>query len=124
MVCIDALGFVLGSAIAVKMRKGLVLIRKEGKIPLGEKEMLKREIIDYSGTIKILELNKNLIKQEDRILLVDDWVETGTQMKAAISMIEELGGHVIGISSLGSEKNEKTQVLFEQYNLQAICVDV
>jgi adenine phosphoribosyltransferase len=120
----EALGFIIGSSISIRLHKGLVLIRKAGKIPLSNDTIIKRQIIDYSGNSKTLELNKNLIRPNDCILLVDDWVETGTQIKATISMIEELGAKIIGVSCIGADKNEDTQVLFEQYNLHSIGVNV
>ena len=89
IVCIDAIGFILGSALSMKMKKGLVLVRKEGKIPLHNDELIKRTFTDYSRGYKTLEINKNLIKEGEKILLVDDWIETGSQIKAAIQMVEE-----------------------------------
>ena len=62
------------------------------------------------------------LKKGDKILIVDEWIETGTQMKASIKLIEELGGIIIGISTLCSHKNKQTQILFEKYNLKAIRI--
>ena len=124
IVCIDAIGFILGSALSMKMKKGLVLVRKEGKIPLHNDELIKRTFTDYSRGYKTLEINKNLIKEGEKILLVDDWIETGSQIKAAIQMVEEVKCKIVGISCIGIDRNENTEELFIKYNLKAIGINV
>lgn len=124
IVGIDALGFILSTAISFQLMKGLVLVRKEGKIPIPDLEKVSRTFIDYSNNEKKLELNKSLIAKNDKILIVDDWVETGLQVKAVISMIEELGAQVVGISCVGADRNSKTEELFEKYNLRALGTNV
>ena len=49
-------------------------------------------------------------------------IETGSQMKAAIRLIEKLKGKVIGISVLRAHKNKETKILFDKYNCKAIGV--
>ncbi|WP_341225337.1 phosphoribosyltransferase family protein [uncultured Arcticibacterium sp.] len=120
---IDALGFVIGGALAQNKKVGFICIRKGGKLPGMASQVLKSSSFsDYTSTQKSLEINRASIKKGDKILLIDEWIETGTQMKAAVSLIETLGGEVIGISSLCSHRNEKTEVLFEKYNLKALEV--
>lgn len=119
--CIDALGFVIGSAIAFKLKKGLVLIRKEGKLPGVEGTVLKsNEFKDYSNKAKAFEVNKNSISKRDKLLLVDEWIETGTQMRQAIKLIKQLKGEVVGISALAAHKDHKTKDLWDNYNLNSI----
>jgi len=124
LITIDATGFILGGALALKLKKGLILARKEGKIPLDDNRIIKRHFTDYSGNEKILEIDKTLIEKNEKYVIIDDWVETGSQVKATISMIEELGGIIVGILSIGSDKNENTQILFEKYNLHSIGINV
>lgn len=122
IVALDALGFVLGGAIALKLKKSLVLIRKEGKLPNLEEDLIKLEFEDYTKKEKSFEINKNSIKSGDKIILVDEWIETGAQMKAAIELIEKLGGKIIGISSIQADKNNSTDILFKKYNLKPIKI--
>ena len=120
---IEALGFVIGGALAQNMNKGFICIRKGDKLPGINDSVLKTSpFVDYTGTSKSLEINKSSVKNKDKILLVDEWIETGTQMNASIKLIEELGGEIIGISSLCVHKNPHTKVLFEKYNLKAIRI--
>ena len=119
---IDALGFVLGSAIAYKLKKGFVPVRKAGKLPGIKGTVIRTSFVDYTKKKKIFEVNKCSVKKGDRVLIVDEWIETGSQAKAAIKLIEKQGGEVIGISALNAEKRPETKILFEKYNLKAIGV--
>ena len=38
-------------------------------------------------------------------------------------MIEKLGGNIVGISSIGSDRNEKTEELFNKYQLKSIGIN-
>ena len=74
---IDALGFILGSALAIRAGTGFIPIRKEGKLPvLTEREAF----VDYTGTQKALELRPDAVLPGQRILVVDEWIETGAQV--------------------------------------------
>ncbi len=118
---LDALGFIIGSALAYKLQKGFVPIRKGGKLPGINNSVLKTSsFVDYTNTSKSFEINRSAISKGEKILIVDEWIETGTQMNAAIRLIEELGGVVVGISSLAAHKNENTFFLFEKYHLHSI----
>ncbi len=123
IVCLDALGFILGSVISIKMNKGLILARKEGKLPLKSNELVKKTFIDYSYNQKSFEMNKNMIKKNENMLLVDDWIETGEQVKAVISILEEANANIAGITVIGADRNEKTEVLFRSYNLHSIGIN-
>ena len=113
---LDALGFIIGGALAQKEKVGFIPIRKGGKLP--GKEVLRTSFVDYTGKEKSFELNKKTIKKGEKVLLVDEWIETGAQMKAAISLIEKAGGVVAGISVLSAD--EKVKNLFEKYTFHAI----
>ena len=124
VIAIDSVGFVLGTAVALKMNCGLILARKEGKIPLSKDMLIVKSFVDYTGRKKALEVNRSLIEKDSKYLIVDDWVETGAQAQSIIDMIEEMGGFVVGISSVGSDRNSKTEKLFEKYNLKSIGINV
>ena len=95
MAGIDALGFILGAAIAVRLKKGFVPIRKGGKLPV---QTDVARFVDYTGQEKSLELRVGAIQPRTRVLVVDEWVETGAQVRAAIELLEKQGGVVIGVA--------------------------
>jgi adenine phosphoribosyltransferase len=116
----EALGFIIGGAVAQKLGKGFIPIRKGGALPTRRRHIARVSFVDYTSNKKSLEINRSLVSIGDRILIVDDMVETGAQVKAVIKLIERSGGKVIGISVLGAEKNRKTKILFDRYSFHAI----
>lgn len=122
IVCLDALGFILGSAIAYKLGKPLILIRKEDKFPYNKKELVSEHFIDYTKTEKSFEIKKNSISKGDRVLIIDEWIDTGTQIKAAIKLIERLGGIVIGISVIYARLTKNLEEITKKYNIKSFRI--
>jgi len=110
---IDALGFILGTAVAMKDHKGFIAIRKRGKLPV---ETLSVDFVDYSRKQKALEIRLDVIPLGARILLIDEWIETGAQVKAAIELIESQKGAIAGIATIGMDDSSVTLGLRENYN--------
>jgi len=88
---IESRGFILASALAARIGKGVVLIRKPGKLPA---ETISEEYELEYGTDKI-EIHKDAVKPGQKILLMDDLIATGGTCAAAGNLIEKLGGEVI-----------------------------
>ena len=94
---IDAGGFPLGGGIACRLNAGLGLICKGGRV---DWEVETATCIDFSGKEKRLEIARDALTVSDRVLVIDDWSETGGQMRAAIELVERLGATVIGVACL------------------------
>ncbi|HEX6543852.1 MAG TPA: phosphoribosyltransferase family protein [Ktedonobacterales bacterium] len=109
---IDALGFILGAALALRTHVGFVPIRKGGKLPVAVDAV---ECVDYTGQRKMLEMRRDALTPGTRVLLVDEWIETGAQVRAAIQLIEGQGGVVAGIASLHMDDNDQTEPLRARY---------
>jgi 5'-methylthioadenosine phosphorylase len=88
---IESRGFIVASALASRLGKGIVLVRKPGKLP-GEKM---REEYDLEYGKDALEIHKDDIRQGNNVLLIDDLIATGGTVAAACNLIEKLGGNVI-----------------------------
>jgi adenine phosphoribosyltransferase len=87
---IEARGFILGGAIACKLGKGFIPVRKPGKLPY---ESISHEYELEYGTDS-LELHTDSVKKGDKVLLVDDLLATGGTALAGAKLIEKLGGKV------------------------------
>jgi len=109
---IDALGFILGTAVALARRVGFITVRKGGKLPVRADTA---EFVDYTGQRKALELRKGAVKAGMRVLVVDEWIETGAQVGAAIGLIEGQGGVVAGLATINIDGNPHTRSLLERY---------
>lgn len=103
---IESRGFIIGGAIAHRLHKGFIPIRKEGKLPAKtEKESYE---LEYGRAT--VEVHVDAIPKGTRVLLVDDLIATGGTLLAAANLIEKLGGKVvecaciIGLPDLGGMK--------------------
>ena len=91
---IESRGFIFGVLLAQKLNKPFVPIRKKGKLPAATESQ------DYEleyGTDTI-EIHKDAINTGDQVLIIDDLMATGGTMKAAVSLVEKMGGAIHGIS--------------------------
>ena len=113
----DALGFVVGTALALKLGVGFVPVRKGGKLPVKNERVAFR---DYSGAEKAFELRANPWPAGTRVLLTDEWIETGATAAAAVELIERSGGVVAGIVAIAFRKNEKTAPLWAKYRCHGV----
>jgi adenine phosphoribosyltransferase len=118
---IDALGFILGTAIAVRSEKPLVPIRKGGKLPV---EVQKASFIDYTGKGKSLEIRYDALSSQNRVLLVDEWIETAAQVKAAIGLIEGQGAEVAAVLSIVIDESPTIRELRDRYPILALAHDL
>ena len=118
---IDALGFILGTAMAIRLGKGFIPIRKGGKLPVA---VSRAEFVDYSGQPKTLELRQGSIQPGQKVLVVDEWIETGAQVEAAVRLVEEAGGAVVGIATINMDDNSRVRRLRERYMCHAIWVEM
>lgn len=117
---IDALGFVLGTGVALELNVGFFPIRKGGKLPIPDDDRLHREVTDYTGEQKSLEIDAARVSSGMRVLVVDDWIETAAQMEAATTLVEQAGGTVVGIAVLDGEQNERSQTIAAEYDLHTV----
>ena len=97
IVCgIEARGFIFGVALAQKLRAGFVPLRKPGKLPppvVG---------VDYAleyGHDR-LEASEGTLHRGQRALIVDDVLATGGTLAAAGTLVDKLGGQLVGASVL------------------------
>jgi len=91
---IEARGFVFGGVIAYLIGAGFVLIRKEGKLP--STTIKKSLVLEYGKDT--IEMHTDAIERGEKVLIFDDLLATGGTTEAAIDLIEQAGGDVVGIS--------------------------
>jgi adenine phosphoribosyltransferase len=96
VVCIESRGFILGSALAIKLGAGFVPVRKKGKLPA---EILTEQYDLEYGTDSV-EIHVDAIQPGERVLLHDDLLATGGTMCAAIRLVEKVQARIVGISFL------------------------
>lgn len=103
---VESRGFILGGPVAVQLNAGFVAIRKSSGLYPGPKLERQTQGPDYRGNIHHLRLQRPALQSGDRVLLVDDWIETGNQAAAARSMIEECDATLVAISVVVDQLTE------------------
>ena len=94
VVGIESRGFILGSAVADRIGAGFVPVRKLGKLPAAT--IRASYALEY-GTDS-LEMHRDAITPGQRVLIVDDLLATGGTASAAVQLVKELGGVVVGVA--------------------------
>lgn len=117
---IDALGFIPGTVLARELGVGLITVRKDRKLPIDEAHRVADSLVDYTGEEKTLEVDVRKVPDGTRIVVVDDWMETASQVTTAIDLIERAGGDVCGIAVLNAAENETTRRLHEEYGVYSV----
>jgi adenine phosphoribosyltransferase len=88
----EARGFLFGPALAHRLGAGFALARKPGSLP--HKTIRQEYALEY-GTA-VLELHEDAISTGARVLVHDDLLATGGTARALCSLVEQLGGEVVG----------------------------
>jgi adenine phosphoribosyltransferase len=92
----EARGFVFGTALAYRAKKGLVLARKPNKLP--RKTISASYDLEYGQST--LEVHTDAIAHGTRVLVVDDLLATGGTSRAMCQLVENAGGVVAGVAFL------------------------
>ncbi len=92
LVCgIESRGFIFGTALADRLNKGFIPVRKPGKLPW--KTESESYELEY-GSDKI-EIHIDAVRDARRVLMVDDLLATGGTMEAALKLVRKIGGEPV-----------------------------
>ena len=111
----ESRGFIFGTAVAQSLSCGFVPIRKPGKLP-HETISVKYELEYGSDEVQ---LHVDAIKPGMKVLMVDDLIATGGTMKAACQLVEQSGGHILGIAVLIELLALKGREVLEDHEIHA-----
>ena len=117
---IESRGFVFASTVSYQLGKPFVLLRKKNKLP-AETHSVNFELEYGKATI---EVHKDSISKDEKILIIDDLIATGGTAEAAAKLVEISGGQVAGFifvislfdlpgDKLLNQKGYKTHSLIE-----------
>jgi adenine phosphoribosyltransferase len=88
IVGIESRGFIFGTALAYKLDKAFVPIRKPGKLPW--KTASESYQLEYGSDT--IEIHVDAVEGKPRCLIVDDLLATGGTMEAALKLVRKIGG--------------------------------
>ena len=90
VVAVESRGFIFASALAYKLSKSLIMIRKKNKLPA---ETYSEDFeLEYGKAT--IEIHKDSIQKNESVIIVDDLIATGGTAKAAAKLVERSGGKV------------------------------
>ncbi|SPY46585.1 Adenine phosphoribosyltransferase [Peptoniphilus harei] len=87
---IEARGFIFGAALAYKLNKGFIPVRKPGKLPWDKIS----ESYDLEYGEDSIEIHKDALEPGEKVVIVDDLLATGGTSKACLKLVRSLGGEV------------------------------
>ena len=112
----EARGFLFGCPVALSLECGFVPVRKPGKLP--------REVISQTYELEYgsneIQMHSDSIQPGQNVLIVDDLLATGGTVEATISLIEKMGGNVVGIAFLIELEALKGRELLKDYDVYSV----
>ncbi len=93
---IESRGFILGAAVADRLGAGFVPVRKVGKLP----SQTVKVSYDLEYGSDSLEMHRDAVEPDQRVLIVDDLLATGGTARATVDLVKQLGGKVEGLAVL------------------------
>ena len=93
VVGIEARGFIFAPALAYNVGAGFVPVRKPRKVP-AERAAISYDLEYGQDT---LEIHRDAIGNGHKVIIADDLLATGGTAKAVVNLVEQLGGHVVGL---------------------------
>ena len=90
---IEARGFIIAAPVAYRLGAGFVPVRKAGKLPWA----VAREEFDLEYGSDKLEIHRDALQTDERVLIIDDVLATGGTAGAAVRLVEGLGASVVGL---------------------------
>ncbi|KAL4475523.1 hypothetical protein ABPG72_013347 [Tetrahymena utriculariae] len=119
IVILESRGFIFGTAIGLQMGKGLILIRKKGKLP-GKVEQFSFDL-EYGKDV--FEIQSDALAKGEKVVIVDDILATGGTADAACRLVEKVGGVVSAVLFLYQIKDLKGEERLSKYKVINLHVE-
>jgi adenine phosphoribosyltransferase len=93
---IESRGFLVAAPLAYALGSGFAMVRKKGKLP----GKTVRFTYDLEYGTDTIEVQEDAISPGQRVVVVDDLIATGGTLAAAIGLISQRGGEVVGAACI------------------------
>jgi len=114
----ESRGFVFGAPVAYALDKGFILVRKKGKLP---RETISEDYeLEYGHAT--VEIHTDSIKKGQKVVIIDDLIATGGTTKAAIDLVERLGGTVVKICFVIELAGLKGREKLKGYDVDSLVI--
>lgn len=116
VVGIEARGFIFAPMVAYRLNAGFVPVRKPNKLPAATARATYK--LEYGEDA--LEMHCDAISPGQEVLIIDDLLATGGTAAAVASLVESLGGHIVGIGFLIELEFLKGREKLQQYEVHSV----
>ena len=116
VVGIESRGFIIGGPLAHQLGAGFVPVRRPGKLPADIFEV--KYNLEYGSNS--LAIHRDAITLNERVLIADDLLATGGTAAAAVNLVRQLGGEIVGAVFLVELCGLKGRELLNGYSVQAL----
>jgi len=113
---IESRGFPLACALAIKYNRGMIMIRKQGKLP-GATHKISYNIEYGTAT---MEIQVDALKKGQKAYICDDLLATGGTAKAAAKLVEKIGGTVSGFAFIIELTDLRGSKVIKDYKYNAL----
>ena len=121
----EAIGWIIGSAMARELNVGFIPLRKIDKLPYRKESLISQNYDgEYGVSRKALEIRKGFLANGSKILVVDEWVETGLSLLCCMKLLEKLGCKIIGLATIGIDYRDGTKDWIDTGFIQYIGKDI
>jgi adenine phosphoribosyltransferase len=116
VVGIEARGFIFAPMVAYRLNAGFVPVRKPKKLPA---EVARAEYsLEYGKDA--LEIHRDAVTNGQQVLIIDDLLATGGTAAAVASLVESLGGKIVGMGFLIELEFLKGREKLAKYDLHSV----
>ena len=117
---LEGSGFILGSMLSRELGIGFIPIAKRPEDEKWSEEYYRSVYVNHKNEPCALAVRKDLLSGGPRILIVDNWIETGATVECIRHIMEDAEAKVAGIVTLGINDNEKTRNLRKEIHITTI----
>ncbi len=92
VVGVESRGFIFGPPVALQLGAGFAIARKAGKLPWDTVS----ETFELEYGVEQIEMHRDAVGPEQRVLLIDDVIATGGTAAATAELVRRMGAQVVG----------------------------
>lgn len=112
----EARGPILGALVGVELRAGLVLVRKDDRNHPGADRRVQSQPT-WRGTPEVFQARSWDLAPHDRVLVVDDWITTGSSLAAMRHLVEACGATYLGAAVMVNKAAPATLATHQVHSL-------
>lgn len=117
-------GFILGSMLARELKVPFIPILKGGAADAeNADQFIRSSYLDHRNSVRSMRIRKDVLAKGQKILLVDNWIETAATITTCLTLLDEAETVVSGIAAFGLDYNDATAKLIETGKVRVVVIE-